>query len=72
MPWRKFLLFNFLGATLWVTSISGAGYLFGQHWERLERNVKRFDIAVAVLVLLTAVILWWRSRRESLTGAPGE
>ena len=47
MPWRKFMVFNFLGAALWVTVISGAGYLFGQHWERLERNVKRFDMTAA-------------------------
>jgi membrane-associated protein len=65
MPWRKFLLFNLLGASVWVTAISGVGYLFGQHWERLERGVKRFDLEVAILVLLGAVFLWWRSRRES-------
>ena len=41
MPWRKFLVFNFLGAAVWVTVISGAGYLFGRHWERLERILKR-------------------------------
>jgi membrane-associated protein len=64
MPWRKFMVFNFLGALLWVTAISGAGYLFGQHWERLARDVKRFDISVAIFVLLVAVFLWWRSRRQ--------
>jgi membrane protein DedA with SNARE-associated domain len=63
MPWRKFMVFNFLGAGLWVTVISGAGYLFGQHWERLERNVKRFDMTAAIVVLLVAAFLWWRKRR---------
>jgi membrane protein DedA with SNARE-associated domain len=65
MPWRKFLLFNFLGASVWVTAISSVGYLFGRHWERLERAVKRFDMALAILVLLAIVLWWWRSRRES-------
>lgn len=65
MPWRKFTIFNFLGAGLWVTVISGAGYLFGQHWERLERDIKRFDIVVAILLLLAVALLWWRSRREN-------
>jgi len=65
MPWRKFLAFNFLGAAVWVTAISTVGYLFGRHWERLERAVKRFDIGLAVLVLLAAVFWWWRSRREN-------
>ena len=27
MPWRKFMVFNFLGAALWATVISGAGFL---------------------------------------------
>src|SRR5690349_10802328 len=48
MPWRKFLLFNFLGAVVWVTVISGAGYLFGRHWEHIQENVKRFDVIVAI------------------------
>ncbi len=65
MPWRKFLLFNFLGAVVWVTVISGAGYLFGRHWEHLEQNVKRFDVIVAVCVVLVLAVLWWRNRRAS-------
>ena len=70
MPWRKFLVFNLLGAAVWVTTISTVGYLFGRHWERLERDVKRFDAAIAILVLLVALILWWRSRRENEVGYP--
>ncbi|MGC1452876.1 MAG: DedA family protein [Candidatus Sulfotelmatobacter sp.] len=64
MPWRKFAIFNFLGAGLWVSVISGVGYLFGQHWERLERNIGRFDVVIAILVVLVAGFFWWRSRRE--------
>ena len=64
MPWRRFLIFNFLGAGVWVTVISGAGYLFGRHFERLERDIKRFDVAVAILLLLVASFLWWRNRRK--------
>ena len=64
MPWRKFLLFNFLGAALWVTVIAGAGYLFGQHWQRLVHQLKLFDIAITVAVVLAVGFLWWRSRRQ--------
>src|SRR5205807_6755552 len=35
MDWRKFPLFNFLGAAGWVQVISSAGFLFGQHGEEL-------------------------------------
>jgi len=65
MPWRKFLVFNFLGAGVWVTAISLAGYLFGQHWGRLERDVKRFDVGVGIVVVVLLGFWWWRSRREN-------
>jgi len=68
MPWRKFLIFNFLGAAVWVTAISSAGYLFGRHWGRLERVLKRFDIAVVIVVLLAVAFWWWRSRSQNGTG----
>jgi membrane-associated protein len=64
MRWQKFLVFNFLGAVVWVTAISLAGYLFGQHWDRLQRGVRRFDLGILILVLLMVAFLWWRSRRE--------
>ena len=65
MPWRKFLVFNFLGAALWVTVISGAGYLFGRHWERLMHDLKVFDVVIAVVVALGLGFWWWRNRRPS-------
>jgi membrane protein DedA with SNARE-associated domain len=64
MRWQEFLLCNVLGATLWVTVIASAGYFFGQHWERLVRDVKRFDIAVAIAALLAVALWWWRGRRS--------
>jgi membrane-associated protein len=69
MPWKKFLIFNFLGAALWVSVISVAGYLFGRHWDRLENAIKRFDLAAAVGAALVIVVLWWWNRRKA---APSE
>jgi len=64
MPWKKFLFFNFLGAAVWVAVISSVGYLFGQHWNRLEHVVKQFDLVVVALVAVGAALLWWRNRRK--------
>ncbi len=66
MPWRKFLVFNFIGALVWVTVISSAGYLFGRQWEHLEQNVKRFDLLAAACLVVILVLLWWRNRRASV------
>ena len=64
MPWRKFVVFNFLGAAVWVTAICGAGYLFGGHWGRLAHDLGRFDLLAAIVVGVAVFWLWWRSRRR--------
>lgn len=69
MPWRKFAIFNFLGAALWVSVISTVGYLFGQHWQNLESGLKRFDIGVVIVVVVMAAVFWWRSRRDASASA---
>lgn len=65
MSWRKFLIWNFLGAAVWVSAISTMGYLFGRHWGRLERVLKRFDIAVAIIVVIALALWWWRRREQN-------
>lgn len=62
MHWKKFALFNFLGAVLWVTVISLAGYFFGRHWETLVRMVRNANIAILIVVVLAAAFWWWRQR----------
>lgn len=60
MPWRKFTVFNLLGAAVWVSAICGAGYLFGGHWGRLARDLKRLDLALLIAILLAALLIWRR------------
>jgi membrane-associated protein len=64
MPWQKFVFFNFLGAAVWVTVISSAGYFFGGHWNQLVHDMKRFDLAVGMATVLMLILLWWRNRRS--------
>lgn len=65
MQWRRFVLFNFLGATVWVTVISCVGYFFGRHWHRLLRIVGRANAVVFVVAVLVVWFLWRRYRRGS-------
>jgi membrane-associated protein len=61
MPWKRFAVFNFLGALLWVTVISLVGYKFGKHWDLLMEYVERLNVVVLVAVVVGALILWrWR------------
>ena len=64
MPWRKFLLFNFLGAVLWVSAIASVGYLFGKHWDALVDLVQDANLAIAAVVIAGALLFWWRRSRK--------
>jgi membrane protein DedA with SNARE-associated domain len=68
MSWRKFLVFNFLGAVVWVSVISSAGYLFGRHWDRLEEGLNQFNVVALVIVLVIAGAWWWRNRKNGKAG----
>jgi membrane-associated protein len=64
MPWRKFVLFNFMGAVLWVTLIASAGFFFGKHWQTLMHVFRTANIGLAVIAALVVLVIWWRARRN--------
>jgi membrane protein DedA with SNARE-associated domain len=63
MPWRRFAFFNLLGAGLWVTVIAFVGYVFGSRWNLLMHFMKRFDLALAAMLVVVVAWLWARGRR---------
>jgi membrane protein DedA with SNARE-associated domain len=65
MEWRRFALFNFLGAITWVTTISCIGFFFGSNWKSLVRTLHHLHLGVGVL-LLAGVVIWlaWRNLRR--------
>jgi len=65
MRWRRFVLFNFLGAVVWVTAVSTVGYFFGRHWQRLLQIVGEVNTVVFVVVVVALAVLWWRYRKKS-------
>lgn len=64
MEWKRFAFFNLVGATLWVTVISLAGYLFGRHWDTLTLVFKRLDVLIAVIAAFLIFLLWRRHREK--------
>jgi membrane protein DedA with SNARE-associated domain/rhodanese-related sulfurtransferase len=57
MPLRKFLFFDFCGATLWLASYLAIGYFFSSEIERIARNAKALGSWV-VLLLLSVLIAY--------------
>lgn len=64
MPWRKFALCNFIGAALWVSTVSGAGYFLGHHWDHVVQMVTRINGAVIGILALLVIYLVWRNHRS--------
>ncbi len=64
MPWRRFFLWNLLGAVLWVSVISHLGYLFGRHWNFLVETLKDANLLAMAVVLIGAWLWWLRARRS--------
>ncbi len=55
MPWRRFVVFNAIGATAWVGVWATAGYLAGDHLSEIMKVVRRYQwLTAAVLVLALA------------------
>lgn len=64
MPWKRFAVFNFLGALVWVSVISGVGYKFGKHWDLLLVYLDRLNIVVVIAAAVVILVLWrWRTTR---------
>lgn len=64
MPWRRFLLFNFLGAAAWVTATVILGSLFGRHMDRALRVMGSANLAIPVMALSAAACWWWKRHRS--------
>jgi membrane-associated protein len=67
MPWPSFAVFNLLGAVVWVTVVSSAGYFFGSRWRLMVNTLRRVDVAIALLAVLVILYLWRKARRNQRT-----
>jgi membrane protein DedA with SNARE-associated domain/membrane-associated phospholipid phosphatase len=67
IPWRRFALFEAVGAIVWAVAIGLLGFSFGQSWELVERWLGRAGLALIVLVLAGLLVrLVLRHRDGSL------
>ena len=68
MPWRRFVVFNIVGAVLWVGTWSMIGYFAGDHIDVIYREITKYSLYVLIgLVVVGAAFIvraWWRRRRS--------
>lgn len=70
MPWRKFLLFNFLGAAVWVTVIACIGYFFGYRLGRLVFLMGRANLVIAAIAIAGIAFWWWKRKSNRSIETP--
>jgi membrane protein DedA with SNARE-associated domain len=75
MRWTRFLVFNAIGAALWVIVWTSIGYFSGNHIDAIYNAATRYDayLAVAIGVLVIAYITRrvMRARRLRRSGGAG-
>ena len=63
MSYRKFMLFSALGSVAWITSLSVAGYLFG-NIPVVKNNLTLIIVGIIVISLLPAISEYIRHRKS--------
>jgi membrane protein DedA with SNARE-associated domain len=74
MPLGRFTLYTFIGCLPWTFALTGAGYLLGNHYEKVFDYFR--PISIVFGVLFVGAIAWWLFRRararreETAAGRP--
>ncbi|MFC4783380.1 DedA family protein [Nocardioides sp. MAHUQ-72] len=62
MPYRRFLLFNALGALAWGTAVCVLGFVAGKSYQRVEASLGGVGAVLLLLFVVAGVVLWHRGR----------
>jgi Uncharacterized membrane-associated protein len=66
----RFFILNAIGALIWACTVAGLGYFFGEAMSLLLGDIRRFEVAIAIALMLLGLILWLylfiRSKRTAL------
>ena len=62
MRYRRFLMFNVIGALLWVALLAYAGFFFG-NLALVRNNLTAVILGIIVLSIMPGIVEFWRARR---------
>ena len=63
MSYKKFLLYNIVGAFSWVVLFIGAGFYFG-NLEVVKKNFTMVIFAIIIISLLPGIVEYWQVKKE--------
>ena len=65
MERRRFFLWSFVGAVMWVVSITLLGYLLGAKFPAIGTNIDKAILSILAFSVIPIAYEWWRHRRTS-------
>jgi membrane protein DedA with SNARE-associated domain len=65
LPFRKFALFAYSGAALWVATFLTLGYVMGDGWQNSSELVHRYVLAGIAALLLIGALVWLVQARSA-------
>lgn len=64
MPYRKFVVYDALGAVLWTIGFVTLGYVLGASWQVAEKWIGRSGVILAVIAALVVLVVWIHRQRK--------
>ena len=64
----KFLVYTFVGSFIWCTSLSFAGYLLGENWEKIRTVMRPFDPVIVAIFIILVGFYMYRHIKHSRAG----
>jgi len=68
MKWRRFLIFNLLGAAAWVTTIALIGYGFGAALDEIVNYFEYASWSISLALLALGYLLWRHHKKQFQRG----
>lgn len=68
MAYRRFLVYNALGALLWAIVFLTLGFVLGANWYLVEQWSSRVSLIVGAVLVAVIAVAWFRSRKTSSHG----
>ena len=64
MPYRRFAVFNIVGAAAWVLSMTFGGYFIGHSVPSLHKHIEKVIIVIVLVSISPGIIAWLRARKQ--------
>lgn len=62
---KKFMLYNVIGAVLWIASLSAIGYFLGMKFPQIEQSLGYIVIALVVVTSLPILTTYLKQKKKA-------